>query len=507
MPAALIKPLNIKVFQTIHQNFKFSIDNLYEVRNGDHPDMVTGYNETTRLIQEFLKNSLNQNKRVRAVGGNWSWTTVGFTKGWMLSTLKLNRIKRMPQNEINTASGPFEQDRYLFAQCGCSVIELNNVCQQLGRSLPTSGASNGQTIAGLISNCTHGAALDFGSTPDFVVGLHLVLSSGKHVYVERASRSIVTNAFIQRIGAEHIKDDRIFHAALVSFGSFGFIHGVMIETVPIFLYNSFRKQFPEAQVRSLMDTLDFSKAGFLPRPNIRPYHFQVIVNPYDTAGGYYVTILYKDAYRSDYPKIIIPIDEAGAGEDAPVLLGKLTDRFSVLTPKIVNEMIKRSFKDRLNEWGTHGEVFNVSVARGKVLSCAVGIDAKHTTRVLDIALKLNKQHSFVGIFAFRYVKQTTATLGFTKFPFTCVAEFDSVEAKSTWSFYNALWKELDLAGIPYTFHWGKVNNLNAQRVRTMYGHKVDEWIRARLDLIPKEMLPVLTNEFMVANGLDRLPMA
>ncbi|MBA3284397.1 MAG: FAD-binding protein [Nitrosopumilus sp.] len=507
MSAAQMISLNTKVFQTVHKNFIFKIDDLFEARNGDHPDMMTGYNETTSLIQDFFQKALNSNKQVRSIGGNWSWTTVGFTKGWMISTLKLNRIKLMPINEINQAIEPFEKDRYLFAQCGCSVIELNHMCQRLNRSLPTTGASNGQTIAGLISNGTHGASLDFGSTPEFVVGLHLILSPNKHVYLERASRPIVTNDFIQRIGAVHIKDDRIFNAALVSFGSFGFIHGVMIETVPLFLYNSFRKQFSITQIGPLLNSLDFSQADFLPRPNVRPYHFQAIVNPHDTRSGPYISIMYKELYHPNYDPIVIPNDEAGPGEDAPVLLGKLTDIFPVLTASIVNTTLKQSYKDRINDWGTHGEIFNASLARGKVLSCAIGIAAENTTRVLDIAVALNKKHKYVGVFAFRFVKQTKATLGFTKFPNTCVAEFDSFEAKSTWKFYHALWDELDNAGIPYTFHWGKVNNLNAQKIRGMYGNKVNEWISARLDLIPEEMLPVLTNEFMVTNELDRLLIA
>src|SRR5690349_14201951 len=293
MSSASIKSLGLKNFQTAHKNFTYGIDDLFDVMNGDNPDMVAGYNETTNLIQQFLQAALDQKKSVRALGGNWSWTTVGFTKGWVLSTLKLNRIKRMKPEEIHASTGAFEQDRFLFAQCGCSVIELNQVCQSLKRSLKTSGASNGQSIAGLISNNTHGSAIDFGSTPDFVVGLHIIVAPNKHVYLERGSQPVVTSSFIQRIGAEHVLDDAIFNAALVSFGSFGFIHGVMIETDPIFLFNVYRKQLPAVQVRPLMQSLDFSSTPFLPRPGVRPYHFNVVINPYNSQGGYYVTVMYK----------------------------------------------------------------------------------------------------------------------------------------------------------------------------------------------------------------------
>jgi hypothetical protein len=504
MAAPRIQPTNIKVLSTVHENFRYSIENLFNVWNGDNPSVLGGYNETTKLIQDFLRDALQKQKSVRALGGNWSWTKVGFTNNWILSTARLNRIKRTLPEEIESSFGSFEPDRLIFAQCGCSVLDLNTALQSLGRSLKTSGASNGQTIAGLISNCTHGSAIDFGSTPDFVVGLHLIVSPHKHVYLERASRPVVNNVFVQKIGAELVRDDAMFNAALVSFGSFGFIHGVMIETEPLFLYNVFRKQFELNQVGPLMDTLDFSQADFLPRPNTRPYHFQVTINPYDRDKRPYVAIMYKEQYREDYPRIVTNVNEAGPGEDAPVILGKLTDLFPVITPLIVNTTIKQGYKDIDNKFGTHGEIFTTTVARGKVLSSAMGISIENAGKVLDIAFRLNEEHSYVGVFAFRFVRQTDATLGFTKFPFTCIAEFDSFEGTSTTRFYNAIWKALEDAGIPYTFHWGKVNNLDATRVRKMYGSKVDEWITARNKLIPRDMLPVFTNEFMVQTGLDKV---
>ena len=503
MASSRIQATNIKLLSTVHENFKQPIDNLFNIFNGDNPNVLAGYNETTKIIQQFLADALQKKKSVRALGGNWSWTKVGFTKDWILSTTRLNRIKRTLPEEIEPSFGNFENDKLVFAQCGCSIQELNRVLRSLGRSLKTSGASNGQTIAGLISNCTHGSAIDVGSSPDYVVGLHLIVGPNKHVYIERASRPVATNVFIQKIGAEHIRDDSIFNAALVSFGSFGFIHGVMIETEPLFLLNVFRTQMNGDVVRPLMQSLDFTNAPFLPRPNVRPFHFQVTINPYDTEKGYYVTVMYKEKYREDYPRIVTEVNKAGPGEDAPILLGRITALVPQITPLIVSTTIKSGYSEINNAWGAHGEVFTTTMLRGKILSTALGISIENTNKVMDIASRLNKEHSFVGVFSCRFVKQTPATLGFTKFPFTCVAEFDSFEAASTWRFYHAIWKALDDASIPYTFHWGKINNLDALKVKKMYGTKVDEWITARSTLIPNEMIPVFTNEFMMEAGLSK----
>jgi FAD/FMN-containing dehydrogenase len=502
MSIANIKPENITSLSTIHGNFVHPIENLFTISNGTESDVLAGYNETTNLIAKFIGQAGTEGKSVRALGGNWSWTKVGYTNNWILSSIRLNRIKRIAAQEVDPSYGVHEQDKLVFVQCGCSILELNRALESLGRSIKTSGASNGQTIAGLISNGTHGAAIDFGSSPDFVTGLHIILSLERHVFLEPASRPVVSDLFIEKIGAELIRNDDLFYAALVSFGSFGFIHGVMIETDPLFLLNMFRKRIASADITPLMETLDFTNTSFLPHPGRRPHHFQVTINPFATDEGYYTTVMYKEPHRDSYPRIQFDASIAGPGEDAPILLGRLTGLLPGISPLIVKQTLKAAYKNIDNAWGTHGEVFAATPVKGKVLSCAIGIPVAHTNEVLDICFHLNKKHSFVGIFACRFIKPTKALLGFTRFSPTCVAEFDSFETGSTWRFYRDLWQELENSGIPYTFHWGKVNNLDAAKVAKMYGPGVEKWIQARNSLLSPKMLQVFTNDFMKQTGLD-----
>lgn len=501
MSGPRIQPTGIKTLSTVHENFVHPIEELFNVWNGDNPDVIGGYNETTKCLQQFLAEAIAKNKTVRVLGGNWSWTKVGFTKDWMVSTTRLNRMKRLLPTEVEPQYS-FVPDGLLFCQCGCSVQEVSRVLRSFGRSLPTTGASNGQTIAGLISNGTHGSAIDFGATPEFVTGLHIITAPDKHVYLERASKPIVSDVFINKIGAELLRDDDLFNAALVSFGSFGFIHGVMIETEPLFLLNVYRQRIPFEFIHPVFNSLDFTNTPFLPKPGRRPFHFQAIVNPYDMKPGPYITVMYKEPYRDNYPRIVPDLEKAGPGEDAATTLGKLTTILPILTPLAVNQTIRSSYSTISDAWGTQSEVFSTTVAQGRVQSTALGIPIEYTNKVLDIALNINGDNSFAGVFAFRFVKQTTATLGFTQFPHTCIVEFDSFEAPGTWRFYTALWKALEDGGIPFTFHWGKVNNLDGERVRKMYGTKIDDWMAARRTLLSNDMLHCFTNEFMTNIGLD-----
>src|ERR1700712_5731820 len=101
MAAPRIEATNLKTLSTVHENFIEPIENLFNIWNGDNPDVIGGDNETTKCIQKFLADALAKNKTVRVLGGNWSWTKVGFTKHWIVSTTRLNRMKRLLPTEID----------------------------------------------------------------------------------------------------------------------------------------------------------------------------------------------------------------------------------------------------------------------------------------------------------------------------------------------------------------------------------------------------------------------
>ncbi|MFL5810626.1 MAG: FAD-binding protein [Flavisolibacter sp.] len=500
----VIQSTNLKTLSNIHSTFTQRIDNLFNVANGDAGSIMEKYNATTAAIQNLLGKAVSQRKTVRALGANWSFSKVGYTNDWIISTGRLNMMKRMLKEELLNPQ-PFESDKFLFAQCGCAVQELSKNLRTLGRALKTSGASNGQTIVGATSTNTHGSAFNFGATQDFIVGIHIIAGPGKHIYLERDSSPVVSEVFVQKIKAQLVRSDELFNAALVSFGSFGLIHGMMIETEALYLLNAYRFRIGLEKLKPLMETLDFRNTPFLPFPNERPYHLQVLVNPYDLYAGAYSTVMYKRSYRQDYPRIPTDFTKAGPGEDAPAFLGRLTKNLPQLTDSIVNMLIKKAYEPFNDRWGTLNEMFSNTDAQGKLLSASIGVDISNSTRVKDILLELNKTHGpFLGVFTFRFVKKTKALLGFTKFAYTCVAEFDSVASAQTDSFYAAIWKALDHAGIEFTFHWGKINNLDKASIIKKYGNNAMRWMEARNQILPKEMLPVFTNETLSDLGLDRV---
>jgi len=496
-----INPTNQKQWINRHENFKQPIDNLYDVMNGETDDVLADYNNTTTALQAFFRKAITDNKSVRGLGGGWSFSKVAATDGRMVNTKMMNLTFTVDAASVSPAY-PGNSDQLLFAQCGNSIQELHTKLNNRGKSLKTCGASNGQTVAGAFSTGTHGSAFDFGASQDFVVGLHIIVGEDRHIWLERNSYPVVADSFIQKLNTELVRDDDIFNAALVSFGSFGFILGAMIETDNIFLLECYRRRVPfDDTLKKLMRTLDFTNST-MPHGGERPFHFQALINQYDMDHGAYVTTMYKRPF-GPYTPTIVDSNVAGPGDDAADFLGKLFDVIPELVPAGTNLLIKSQYAPYENQWGTLGEIFCTSDTRGKVMSTAMGIPLEFVNVVDDLLIAVNQTAGpFAGVFAHRYVKQSKALLGFTHFPITCVIELDGVFSQKTLAFYNAVWNALEQKSIPFTFHWGKINNLNNERIEKMYGDNRDRWIIARQQLLSVGFLKLFSSQLLHDWGLD-----
>ncbi|MDJ1500753.1 FAD-binding protein [Xanthocytophaga agilis] len=489
-----------------HESFTQNIEDLYDLADESTMDILADYNDVTAGIQQLMKQFIANGKRTRVLGGEWSWTKIAASDGILLNTKPLNLTFRISLNNVSPAYAKSPDDLY-FAQCGVSIQELSTRLRRRKRSLKTSGASNGQTIAGALSTGTHGSAIDIGGVADYVVGLHLIVSPTRHIWLERRSYPVVSDVFVANLHAERVQDDALFNAALVSFGCFGFIHGVMIETVPLFLYESYRLSVPlDNTLYTLMESLSFANS-FLPYGSERPYHFQVLVNQYDPNHKAYVTVMYKRDYEDNYIPPSMAVPGIGPGDDAPSFIGTISQALPAVVPILVNAVIGGSYKPYSKVFGTHAEMFSNTDLHGKVLSAAIGIPLSAVNQVRELLIDLNTHYGpFAGVLAFRFVKGTQATLGFTHFTTTCVVELDSVMSDETYRFYNKVWDELERQHIPHSFHWGKVLRLDHTRIRNMYGEeKIDNWIQARNTLMQDpESMRLFTNDVMVLWGLDEI---
>lgn len=487
-------------------------------------EAVANYTATTKNFQWLIQYAIDNQLSLKALGNNWSFSEVAMADG-VVDTKELRcTFQPGPTHVVPayTALGKTHRDTF-FVQCGVSILDLNEKLEKENggdRCIKASGASNGQTLAGATSTGTHGSAYKVGAVHDAIIGLHIVTGPNSHVYIERKSYPVVTQSFINFLGATFIADDDLFNAAVVSFGSFGFVHGIMIETSPKFLLDKrTTKGIPyDNALKLAINQWDFS--GIEPSfplpvqgPQHELYHFEVLINPFefapnDAAKGAFVKVIYKKPFREGYPKPL-PHPKFQYGDELLGVISTVLDALPAsmkekLIPGLVTRLLPQAFNANETTEGTIGEIFTNTKFRGKAASAAIGIATEHASLVLETFVALNKQTPFPGAVALRFVKGTQALLGFTRFAQTCVLEMDGVDSKTSRLFFAKMWDTLDALQVPFTMHWGKINfGLSPQRVQKMYGAAaINTWKACRHQLLDAPASKVFSNAFLSQCGLD-----
>ena len=476
---------------------------------GNPAALLEAYNSATKELQGLIAQAVQENKTLRAYGSSWSLSKVAVCEHRLVSTKALRIRFTMPASQVS-ASYAGDRAKLRFLECGYSIAEINRVLFQDGLSLKASGSNNGQTLPGVISTGTHGSAFKFGATQDFVVGIHLVTGPNKHVYLERESYPVVKPSFAAALGAELIRDDTLFDAALVSFGAFGIIHGLMIEARDLFLLDAYRsyRNFNPA-LRKAITALDFSGLT-LPKAASKLYHFQVTVNPNDDIPPKRAAVLtmFERPWNQNYQPPDWDDGAAGPGASGLEVMGGLLDLIPSSLGNIVKPMLNMQVNDALapyEETGAIRDLFRGEKVTGKVFASGVGVPLANALDTLNVALNTYANFGTIlpMLITLRFVKGTKALLGFTKFDPTCVLEIDGLFTPKSQAYVREVWTNLEQAGIPFTMHWGKINSfMTKARVRSMYGDDVDKWIASRETLLESpEVRNVFTNGFMKPLGL------
>ena len=256
------------IFENKHFTEHMNCRRAYKVRTPAprNPDLnVEDMGAVALALEGIISDAINEGATLRPAGGAWSLSDVAFSGDWLLDTLSMNLKWRMKRNQVRD-DYPRDFDKLYLFQCGNSIQEVNERLESDGNSLSTCGASNGQTIAGAISTGVHGSALDVGSIQDSVVGIQLITGPLPQnvIYLERESRPALTKSFAQSINSKLIRNDRLFNAALVSLGSFGVIHGVVMEAEDIFLLKRYVTKIKKAEALEIASSMDFTNATFFP---------------------------------------------------------------------------------------------------------------------------------------------------------------------------------------------------------------------------------------------------
>ncbi len=507
-----------------HQSYRHSIEGKYafeRYQGGDGgAEKLAAYKNVTKELQAIIAECISSGKELRVQGSSWSLSKVGLAKDRLLNSKMLRLLRFSLPQEVVSPQYQGDHGKLRFLECGESISVINQMLFREKLSLKASGSNNGQTLAGALSTGTHGGAFDFGAIPDFVVGLHLVTGPSKSVYLQRKSAPVVLKSFADSIGATFEEDDDLFNSALVSFGCFGIIQGVMIETRDLFLLHATRFFHPyDDGLKKAISTLDFSGIDLskskMPAsaPKDRPYHFQVFFNPNEKLPPERASVLMMfeddwDKWKDSYVPPEWDEGEAGPGAAALEVVGAIYDNLpSVLTPLIL-PILNGQISDQLKAYyhpALIKDLFRGEKIEGKLLVSGTCVPMSRALEAQQIAFDTYKNFDTLlpVIISSRFIKGTKALLGFTKFDHNCTIEVDTINTPKSREFLNLVRRNLEQAGIPFTLHWGKIESfLTPTRLQNIYGGDLTRWRQSRDKLLENDDVKKLfTNDFMTRVGL------
>src|SRR5687768_6223422 len=152
--------------------------------------------------------------------------------------------------------------------------------------------------------------------------------------------------------------------------------------------------------------------------------------------------------------------------------------------------------------GTHGEIFDMTELRGKSLSSELGVDAADTRAAMETVIGVAGDYSFPGMFGLRFVKRSTALLAFTRFDTTCTIEMTGAGGPRTLNFYDRVWAALEARRIPFTQHWGNVNNIQRSNICARWGDAAAGWLAARRKFLTPKGRAMFANDLLTGCGLE-----
>lgn len=510
-----------------HQTVDVSVRRLYNIWNrnadGTKPgNLLDLWKAGIARIQDALHDAeiAADAPKVRALGGSWSLSAAAETDGYLIATQSLDIVDvgLFPEDFDNTAIIP---ENMLLAQCGASVRRINNEVALKGLCLPTTGASDGQTIIGAISTGTHGSAHKVGAMQECVRGIHLITDSKTQYWIE-PSRRIVSDSFLNDLmpGVIRKNDDALFNATIVSFGSFGIIHVVLLESEPLYHLEVWQNYYPWKELQAYLtkptEITPFlrQKTGDNLDANLL-HHVQMVVNPYNVEPDDTV-ILLTIFKRPGAPPKRNRTSPTFDSSDLYMLIGVFADLLPVILPDALKEIIraldgsvKSKYPPLAGETYLHRDFFTGGkfAVSAKGMSIEIGTEVENASKVMDILLDQAQITEFPGVIGVRYVKQSVATLAFTRFALTACFEILSPACHQTQEYYDQILLRLEEENIPFALHWGQMNDYSdngAAKVRQRWGDKaVNDWLEARAQILNNQsLLDRFSNQMLENCGLN-----
>jgi hypothetical protein len=457
----------------------------FALRSGDAERGRDELAQAALAVREWLLKAQLAGVPVRPVGGAWSLSNIQLVQdGWMLNTRRFNRCFRLAPADFERPES-VDAGAFMLLECGVQVDEVNDKLEEMGRSLSTTGASNGQTFPGACATATHGSVLSAGGMQQHVRAVQVVTPGGAW-WIEPAA-GLMGPQFVRDTGSTLLRDDDAFAAALVAVGSLGIVTAMVIEAEPIYLVRPYLKliDFSRADLEALQrgDFRAFSEAKGLKGHD--PLFVMVITTPNKPFGGKAVArFLYKFPYTPPY-KRPRPA-ELGAGYDAQTMLSWALRNFPWARGWILQTIMRLAVGKGITDevYGTWGESLESPRPLASSFSAALFCDRDRLVPTLEaLCAAFNRAGGSTAV-TLRFVKGGHGLLSPARWENSVAIDCDGPGGPRTRDAYLRTMDELERQGVPHTLHWGKINNLTPARVAADYGQDLARWLAVRDRLLP-----------------------
>ena len=462
----------------------------------------------------------------RAIGSTWSFSRIIEPGSVVIDPANMNFIQPLPQALYTDGYRPRAAGGFtpMFIEGGTLIGDIN---RRLGNdvrlALQTSGAGDGHRVAGAIATGTHGAALRIGALHDTVLGIYLVVSPDRALFIQSGTSPFVTDAIAPwlenqtGIPTRNFANDDAFHAVEVALGSLGFVFAVVIETVRLYKmrYVSVPRPWNDPAVWSAIRTLDttpFHPAGIAQTPD----HFDIVMHPYPPGGadpGLLLTMMWKT--RAGDASMASPLPAIPrASSDLMGTIGGLADALgNALTAPLALPFLRDLISEQIDLKPASGERFPgqmfgpTSLPPGTGASTEIIVNHRDAERTLNVIYGILRERATQGDFLLgavgvRFVPETKAHLGMNIHPMNCYIELPSIRNATVLSIYREVWDTLETRGIRYTCHWGQLHGMNPTRLRAYFEDRVDAWQNARHALLDDTARRVFAAPILSEVGLD-----
>ncbi|MDP5103852.1 MAG: hypothetical protein NWP98_07995 [Erythrobacter sp.] len=419
------------------------------------------------------------------VGQGWSFAPL---VGTQVAQLLASGLSWCSALDLQVIADDFCGDRskLMIAGGGTRLRELVNVAENAGLSLPTGGTHLGQSLAGGIGTGTHGSRLGQGGLQNMVRAMHIVTGPNSHVWLQRSSNPVLTDAEIakivlqasgqgnargQSISCTAISDDGHFDNALIHLGAMGIVNAVVVELVEATRFNVIAIDCPvTSEWLTLVSQSQFGAiADALGLTGHELKFYELTIDPHAPCGTHGAHLVYTDRTAEkliDLPQETRPVPADAicslAGLNAPTeSITNLSAKFKAnplggpsdpVAAQLLQLLLQSSNSSsvfdhyrkggRFTQFGrpinpdidaiasgTWGAIHSDEITGGvpgALYNASFAIDRTNTAKAVAAITAAVSQLAPSFVFTLRFVDNAAGALAFTRFAQSTVIEIDGL---------------------------------------------------------------------------------